>query len=127
MKDLELNSNCVNEKIKAEILSDEKMREIGFTDYAKNIWCFCRGIKFPNTKRYKGFDISFSVSIPKDGTDIRIDVLDEDFCQPYDYQKMLENNPEFEPCVIVKEQVEEWMSYLQDKGILSGHVYGKYI
>ena len=33
MEDLELNSNCVNEKIKAEILSDEKMREIGFTDY----------------------------------------------------------------------------------------------
>ena len=127
MEDLELNSNCVNEKIKAEILSDEKMRGLGFTDYAKNTWYFCRGIKLPNTKRYKGFDISFSVSIPKDGTDISIDVLDEDFCQPYDYQKMLENNPEFEPCVIVKGQVEEWMSYLQDKGILSGHVYGEYI
>ena len=73
------------------------------------------------------FDISFSVSIPKDGTDIRIDVLDEDFCQPYDYQKMLENDSKFEPCVIVKEQVEEWMTYLQDKGVLYGHVYGEYI
>ena len=28
---IELNSNCVNVKIKAHILSDEEMRKIGFT------------------------------------------------------------------------------------------------
>ena len=127
MEDLELNNNGVNSKIKATILPEKEMREIGFTDYAKDTWYFWRRIRFPNTNRYRGFEISFSVSIPKDGSDIYIDVLDEDFCQPYDYQKMLENNPEFEPCVIVKEQVEEWMSYLQDKGVLSGHVDGEYI
>lgn len=40
---------------------------------------------------------------------------------------MLDKNPKFEPCLIVKEQVEEWMKYLQDNGVLSGHVYGEYI
>lgn len=127
MKEVELNSNGVNAKIKATILDEESMRNIGFTDYSKDNWYFCRGIKFPNTKRYRGFDISFSVSIPKDGSDIQIDILDEDYCQPYDYQFMLNKNPKFEPCLIVKEQVEKWMAYLQDNGVLSGHVYGEYI
>lgn len=88
---------------------------------------FCRSITFPREPRYKGFDISFNVSIPKDGSDIRIDVLDEDFCQPYDYQSMLHKNPTFEPALIVYEQVEEFMEYLQSKGALSGHIKGEYI
>ena len=120
---VELNSNCVNAKIKAHILSDEEMREIDFTDYSKDRWFFCRSIQFP----YIGFDISFNVSIPKDNSDIRIDILDEDFCQPYDYQSMLHKNPTFKPALIVYEQVEEWMDYLQSKGVLSGHIKGEYI
>lgn len=124
---VEVNSHGVNAKIKTHILSDEEMREIGFTDYSKTTWFFCRSIKFPKETRYRSFDISFSVSIPKDGSDIRIDVLDEDFCQPYDYQSMLHKNPTFKPALIVYEQVEEWMDYLQSKGVLSGHVKGEYI
>lgn len=123
---VEVNSNCVNAKIKAHILSDEEMRKIGFTNYYEPNWYFCRSIKFPRETRYRGFNISFSVSIPK-GSDIRIDVLDEDFCQPYDYQHMLNKNPTFKPALIVYEQVEEWMEYLQSKGVLSGHVKGEYI
>ena len=123
---VEVNSNCVNTKIKAHILSEKEMREIGFTDYNKE-WHFRRSIKFPRKPRYNGFDISFNVLIPKDGSDIRIDVLDEDFCQPYDYQSMLHKNPTFEPALIVYEQVEELMEYLQSKGVLSGHVKGEYI
>ena len=122
---VEVNSNGVNKLIKYNILSDEKMRDIGFTDYAEDTWYFCRMIKFP--KGHRGLDISFNVSIPKDNSDIQIDVLDEAFCQPYDYQYMLDKNPEFEPALVVKEQVEDWMKYLQDKGVLSGHVYGEYI
>jgi len=124
---VKVNKNCVNAKIKANILSENKMREIGFTDYGKTNWFFSRGIKFPKEKRYSGFDISFQVSIPKNGDDIRIDVLDEDFCQPYDYQKMLNENPDFEPALIVREQVEEWMEYLQKNNVLSGHIRGEYI
>lgn len=126
-EEVKVNSHGVNSKIKSHILSDEEMKAIGFTNYYEPIWYFFRSIKFPQTKRYKGFDISFSVSIPKDGSDIRIDVLDEDFCQPYDYQYMLHKNPTFEPALITFEQVEEYMEYLQSKGVLSGHVKGEYI
>lgn len=37
---VEVNSNCVNTKIKAHILSEKEMREIGFTDYSKDRWFF---------------------------------------------------------------------------------------
>lgn len=126
-EDVETNKNCVNNKIKANILSDEEMRKIGFTDYSKENWYFCRGIDFSKNKKYKGADITFSLTIPKNGSDICIDVLDEDWCQPYDYQKMLYNNPKFECALIVWEQVEKWMKYLSDNGIISGHIYGEYI
>ena len=126
--DIKLNKHGVNAKIKATILSDAEMRDIGFTDYAKERWYFCRTIKFPNVKRYKGFDISFSVSITKNNPDdLRIDVLDEDFCQPYDYQMMLDKDTNLEPCLIVKKQVEEWMKFVIYKGVLSVHEHGEYI
>ena len=49
--DVEVNSNGVNKLIKYNILSDEKMRDIGFTDFSKDNWYFCRLIEFPKDKR----------------------------------------------------------------------------
>lgn len=127
---VELNSHGVNAKIKAHIFDDAKMREFGFTDYAKDRWYFCRGINFKGVKKKRdlnNIDISFSVTIPKDGSDIWIDILDEDFCQPYDYQYILKKHPEHKIANIVKEQVEYWMEKLQEEGVLEGHVRGEYI
>jgi hypothetical protein len=122
-----LNSNGNNTKIKAHILSDKEMRKIGFSDYAKENWYYCRRVDFHKEKRYKTFDITFNVTIPKNGSEIGIDILDDDFGQPYDYQRMLKKDHNFEPALIVKEFVEDQMKYLQDAGVLSGHVYGEYI
>lgn len=130
MSEVQVNSHGVNSKIKAHILSEDEMRRIGFTDYKKDTWYFCRTVMEEKSKRRYGgidFEVSFGVSIPKDGSDISIDVLDEAFCQPYDYQYMLEKNPTFDVALKVKEKVEEWMKYLQDNGVLSGHEYGEYI
>lgn len=124
---VETNKYGTNKAIIYTILSDDEMRKIGFTDYNKPHWYFSKLIKFPKDKKYKGFEISFGVTIPKNGEELRIDVLDEDFCQPYDYQNMLNDNPYFEPCLIIKEQVEEWMKYLEEQGVLHGHKYGEYI
>jgi hypothetical protein len=133
---VELNSHGVNKAIRYNILSDERMKEIGFhknyyegTDHEKYApyWYFIRGIQFPKEKRWRNMDISFQVNIPKDGSDLDIMILDMDFCQHYDYQSILEKNPTHECANIVKEEVEKWMSYLQDNEVLSGHSYGEYI
>lgn len=133
---VDVNSNYVNKAITYNILSDAKMKEIGFNkNYYEDqpnekyspYWWFNRRIEFPKEKRWKHVDIDFTVKIPKDNSDIDIMVIDMDFCQPYDYQQLLSTNPNNECACIVKEQVEKWMQYLQDNGVLSGHVYGEYI
>lgn len=124
---IKVNRNCVNAKIQAHILSEPEMRKIGFTDHAKDNWYFCRMLRFPKKKLYRNFEISFSVTIPKNGDDIRIDVLDEAFCQPYDYQRILHDHPDHKTAFIVQNEVEKWMDYLQEKGVLSGHIRGEYI
>lgn len=133
---IEVNSNGTNKAIKATILSDERMKEIGFhknyyegTDHEQHspYWWFTKPIKFPKEKRWRGTSIDFDVKIPKDGSDIEIITLDMYFCQLYDYQEILNRNSKNECANIVKEQVEIWMKYLHDEGVLSGHVYGEYI
>lgn len=133
---VELNSKGVNKLIKYNILSDEEMKRIGFhknyyegTDYEQYspYWYFCRMIQFPKEKRWKNVEISFNVKIPKDGSDLDIMVLDDDFCQPYDYQGILSRNPNVKCSLIVKEEVEKWMEYLQVNGVISGFVKDMYI
>ena len=135
-KAVEVNSHGVNKLIKATILPDEKMKEIGFqknyyegTDHEEYspYWWFAREIEFPKEEKWEDIEIEFSVKIPKDNSDISIDILDMDFGQPYDYQYLLVRNHQNECASIVKEQVEKWMQYLQDNGVLSGHIYGEYI
>lgn len=126
-QDVKVNSHGINAKIQGHILPDEQMRAIGFTDYDPTHWYFCRIVNFPKIIKTRNLIISFNVTIPKDGSDIRIDILDDDWCQPYDYQYLLYKNPTFRIALIVKEQVEEWMEYLQANGVLSGHVKGEYI
>lgn len=118
-ENIELNSNYVNASIKAHILPDKRMREIGFADLNSDSWYYFRTIST--------LDISFNVTIPKDGSDIRIDVIDEEWLQPYDYQYILSYKPDFKVALIVRDFVEEQMKFLQDNGVLSGHEYGEYI
>jgi len=122
MKHLDLNSNGVNKKITANILSDDMMRKIGFSDLSPDNWFF---IKTVHEDRFSS--ISFSVTIPKDGSDIRIDILDDAFGQPYDYQYMINRGGAPEVAYKVATKVEYWMSYLKDAGVLEGHEEGDYI
>ena len=117
-----LTKNHNNANIKVNVLPDDKMREIGFTDFNPKSWYFCRlGVGGLD-------DISFSISIPKDNpSDWCIDILDENFLQPYDYQAMIERKTDNDIPYRVQKDVEHWMEYLKESGIISGHEYGEYI
>lgn len=119
MSEIVLNKYGCNAAIKVHILPDNQMRSAGFTDCREGYWFF---------ERTCIDEISFSLTIKKDdSSDWRIDVLDEDFLQPYDYQHMLEYNPTFSYALKVQRKVEQFMKQLTDAGIISGHNYGDYI
>ena len=120
---VQVNSHGTNVAIKAHTLPDDEMHTIGFTDRDPSKWYYYR--MAPGLGN--GIEISFNVTIPKDGSDIEIITLDEDFLQPYDYQSILEHNPNLECALKVRDFVEEQMKYLQDTGVLSGHRNGEYI
>jgi hypothetical protein len=117
---IELNKYGVNKKIKANILPNEEMRKLGFTDFREGYWYF--------NKLLSNSEITFNVSINKNNIeDLDIYILDEDFGQPYDYQNILEDNPNQQFALKIKNKVEYWMKFLQDNGVLCGHEYGNYI
>lgn len=112
------NNHGVNIKIQSHILPDEDMKKAGFTRHAKDRWYYCRGLNN---------DLTFNVTINVDNSDFNIEVLDEDFLQPYDYQEILRFNPNHKLALTVWQRVEVLMDKLQEAGILSGHTYGEYI
>ena len=121
----EINTSGNNAKLKANLLSDEKMVENGFRWIgAIGKWVFNRVI-LPRQ------NISFNVFIPKEYPEnFQIDVLDDSFGQPYDYQSILSKPTYDEPNqVAVKcyQEVEKYMERLQKAGIIEGHVKGEYI
>lgn len=115
---VELDDNGLNADISASILSDEEMTDLGFTDHTGKNWYYTTQLMA---------DISLNVTIPKDGSRLSLDVLDEEILQPYDYQRILMNNPEHPFSLSVKTQVEEELQYLSEKGVLHGWVKGMYI
>lgn len=113
-----LDTNHQNANIKANILSDDEMRELGFTDFAKDTWYFSRRVGGENS------DISLNITIFKRTGNIRIDVLDEMFLQPYDFQMYIGKN---EIANRVYDDVQSYMKYFMDKGVISGYTLGDYI
>ena len=117
-----------NANIKIHIFDDDIMRKARFTDYREGYWYYCRDL------RPLSHGISFNLSIKKDDpTDWRIDILDEDFCQPYDYQAMIDreiyDHENFDGIFHwkVDQQVTYEMEHLMRLGIISGWKKGDYI
>jgi hypothetical protein len=115
---MKLDQNGLNAAINATVLPETRMREIGFTDHLETTWYYCVRV---------GSGTSFNVSIPKDGGRLRIDVLDEDFGQPYDYQRILKSHPNLAFAQEVKARVESQMATLSEAGVITGYTRGMYI
>lgn len=115
---MELDKNGLNTALNAAVLPEAEMRKLGFTDHSATNWYYCSRV---------GSGVTLNVSIPKDGSRFRLDVLDEDFGQPYDYQDYLKRNPKLEFALGVKAAVENQLESLSSAGVITGFTRGMYI
>jgi hypothetical protein len=115
---MKLDANGLNAAIGSHLLSDDDMFGLGFTDHKKDTWYLCVRVET---------DITLNISIPKDGSRFRIDVLDEDFGQPYDYQNILKRHPKLEFARSVKARVENQLELLTKSGVITGFTRGMYV
>lgn len=82
----EINSGMLN--FNTEFINNpEKMKELGFYD-AGEYWLYNKFLPIKD-KKYKGCEFSFYFEIYKKDTVEKssLCILDEDFCQPYPYEK----------------------------------------
>ena len=91
--------------MKVNILTDDQMRNIGFTDYFKPNWYFCQEI-------CETYPITINFTISKKTKDFKIDILDENFLQPYPYEQDKK----------IRANAQKWVDYLVDKGILQKNI-----
>jgi hypothetical protein len=117
--DIPLTERGMNRNIKAHLLPDKEMVGLGFHKQADKWFCF-------KTLDQK-YDISFCVEIDATNDALHISVIDEDFGQHYDYQRVLRDSPDSEVALNIWRKVEEQMKKLTDAGLITGHVYGRYI
>lgn len=106
-------------------VSEEKILELGFRNNVDNYY-FCKSIVGKN-------EITFNLTIYKKDKRIKIDILDENFLQPYDYQKILLTYGEWKN--VNKNQypfrthleVQKLMKWLLENKIIEGYNLGDYI
>ena len=114
-----LNSRGQNANIKGHIVDDEIMKRNGlfYDEYDKRY--------FYVQELYD--QITLYIYIDGYDEEITIQVLDDDFCQPYDYQSYLGNKPDARVPIIVHRQVQSKMKELMKAGIVSGYVLEDYV
>ena len=114
--DVPLNARGNNANLRANLgVSDETMKANGFKQ-RNGRWSLVKNL---------GYCISLNIHVLCDNT--IIDVIDEEFLQPYDYQSMIGNNSESKIPMEVHRKVQSTMKRLSDAGIIEGWVVGDYI
>ena len=119
--DVPLDSKVQNKNIKANILLDEDMRKAGFTDNNKTNWYYMKTLKGGE------IPISFNVTINKKTSKVQIEILDENWLQHYNYQSILERDPNNKFANEIHKKVQDQMKILMDKGIITGYKENDFI
>lgn len=119
---IQTNERGTNVAITHTILPENQMHALGFKKNNDGTWSWIR------TKRiHQHLDLCMWIRLDPMSNKTYIDILDDDFCQPYDYQSMLAKGTDNKYAIGSFEWVEMQMEYLQDAGILHGHKRGDYI
>lgn len=116
--DVPLDRNHQNALIRANVLRDEEMRELGFTDCVKSTWYLCKKVSD---------DITFNVFIKKRTAAVKIEVLDEDFLQHFDYQNQIRGGRKDRYILLIHDKVQNYMAWLMRNRVIEGYRLGDYI
>lgn len=114
-----------NANIEFGNISEEELIKLGFRNN-ENDYYLCKNLI---GKR----EITFNLTIYKNDKRIKIDILDENFLQPYDYQSILKRQQFVNGINInsysyrVHIKVQEIMKWLLDNNIIIGYQLGDYI
>jgi hypothetical protein len=114
-----------NANIEFGNISEEELIKLGFRNN-ENDYYICKNLI---GKR----EITFNLTIHKNDKRIKIDILDENFLQPYDYQSILKRQQFVNGINInsysyrVHIKVQEIMKWLLDNNIIIGYQLGDYI
>lgn len=114
-----------NANIEFGNISEEELIKLGFRNN-ENDYYICKNLI---GKR----EITFNLTIYKNDKKIKIDILDENFLQPYDYQSILKRQQFVNGINInsysyrVHIKVQEIMKWLLDNNIIIGYQLGDYI
>lgn len=124
-KTFAVNRNMNNVALKFNVIDDDRMRAASFErivprDGRPAYWCHDKRVK------YMDLHCSLVIRVYDDGS-WTLDVLDNDFCQPYDYQAMLERDPTFVFAGKIRDGVEQRLAYLRNQGILENWDFGAYV
>ena len=113
--DVPINSIGMNSLIRGCILDEETMNANGFF-YKNNRWSYINEL---------GYEVWLFINISEES--IFIEVIDGDFGQPYDYQRLLKINPESIFASKVHVRVQSIMEKLSIAGIIKGYIRNDYI
>ena len=114
--DVPLNSRGNNANIKTSLsVGDDTMKANGFIQ-RDGRWSLMRNL---------GYEITLYIHVLCDT--VLIDVIDEEFLQPYDYQMYLGNNSESKVPMEIHRKVQDTMERLSTAGIIEGWVANDYI
>ena len=114
-----------NANIEFGNISEEELIKLGFRNN-ENDYYICKNLI---GKR----EITFNLTIHKNDKRIKIDILHENFLQPYDYQSILKRQQFVNGINInsysyrVHIKVQEIMKWLLDNNIIIGYQLGDYI
>ena len=119
---IETNERGTNLAIQHHILDEDTMNSLGFRKHDDGVWSFSKTHII-----HKNLYLNLWIRLIPEKNLTFIDILDDEFCQPYDYQSMLAKGTNNKYAIGAFEWVETQMEYLQDAGVLSGHNKGDYI
>ena len=117
IKATEVNERGQNKNLRFHIVDKDIMRKVGF-EHTDGFWILCECSN----------DVSVNIKISDDEVG-EIDVLDDEWLQPYDFQYMIQSRGDYAPQTAkeIQKKLYSILDAMKTFGILEGWEWGDYV